>query len=334
MSIKENIKNKRVLFIPVFSTRSYKTGEYNLALDGNMARIISKILSAAPSFSEVLIPDNSINLNVWLNALSRNGFHQRVRFTKCNAYGENAHETRMNGSKFENWLRYNIDPLDFDVMVVEPNTLALGMEDHIPGFVDDLSRIIYWCVASATTKGTPWFTEDFVEMDKRIAAKYPTACASYSQVEFLDDLAFIDGEFYVAKYFDFKTIFFPFRLSDKNYQAELVKNVIYKLKEMGYNNFKVLYTDVNDSGLFPEDDTFVRVSGQKEVYLSILKSRPIIPYMEDADMLMHININEFMYYGCRVIMKKNDTIKCDRFHYIESENGLLDALIEELEKGE
>lgn len=331
MTIQDKIENKRVLFVPVFSTRSYKTGEYNLALDGNMARIISKILSSKPKFAEVLIPKRSIGLDVWVKALKRHNFENHVKFTGCGAYGENAHATRMNSNEFKNWLWEWVDPNDFDCLVVEPNKLALEMDELIPGWVEQFNDIIYWCVASATTKGTPWFTEDFVQMDKEIALKYLTACASYSQVEYLGRLAFLDDNFYDPSLFDFKTIFFPFRLSDKNYKAEYVRSVLEEVKRRGYN-FKVLYTDVNDSDIFKEDETFVKVSGQKEVYLSILKSKPIIPYLEDADMLMHINITEFMHYGCKVIMKENNTIKCDSFHYIKEDRNLLEAIIDELEK--
>ena len=35
MAIRDEITNKSVLFVPIFSARSYETGIYNLALDGN-----------------------------------------------------------------------------------------------------------------------------------------------------------------------------------------------------------------------------------------------------------------------------------------------------------
>ena len=36
------LNNKKILFIPIYSMRDYKTGIYNLEADGNMARIYSR----------------------------------------------------------------------------------------------------------------------------------------------------------------------------------------------------------------------------------------------------------------------------------------------------
>ena len=64
MAIRDEITNKSVLFVPIFSARSYETGIYNLALDGNMARIVSMILMGKPDKATVLIPRNISNLDV------------------------------------------------------------------------------------------------------------------------------------------------------------------------------------------------------------------------------------------------------------------------------
>lgn len=255
-----------------------------------------------------------------------------VNFIRCDAYGENAYATRMNGLAFADFINNRFGPDDFDVLVLEPNTLLLS--DYL--FTFRFAKIIYWCVASVTSKGTPWFTEKFVDMDKKIANMFPTECVLQTQVEALGGLSYADEKgFYDAGQFDYDTIFFPFRLTDQNYHAEDVKNAVQKLKKMCYNNFRVLYTDVNDSGRFYEDpDTFIKVPSQKEVYIGILKSKPIIPYLEDTDVLTHINIHEMIYYGCRLIMFENETYKgYDNVTFIKDIQELPEELKRRIENG-
>ncbi len=330
MAIREEITGKRVLFVPVFSARSYETGIYNLALDGNMARVVSMILMGKPEKATILIPRNVSSLEQILLQLKQSTTD--ITFIRCDAYGENAFETRNNGLAFADFMNNKFGPDDFDVLVLEPNTLLLS--EYLYTF--RFSKIIYWCVASVTSKGTPWFTEKFVDMDKKIANIFPTECVLQSQVEALGGLSYADEKgFYDASQFDYTTIFFPFRLTDQNYHADDVKKAIQKLKKICYNRFKVLYTDVNDSGRFYEDEeTFVKVSGQKEVYLEILKAKPIIPYLENSDVLTHINIHEMIHYGCRIIMFENDTYKdYDNVTFIKDIQELPEELKRRIENG-
>lgn len=329
MAIRDEITGKSVLFVPVFSARSYETGIYNLTLDGNMARIVSMILMAKPTEATILIPQNVSGLDI----ISRQLTSVNVKLVKCDAYGENAHATRMNGAKFADVINSKFRPDDFDVLVLEPNTLLdkkylFSFELH--------ARIIYWCVASVTSKGSPWFVEEFAESDKKIACQYMTECVLQTQVDALGGLSYADERgFYDASQFDYDTIFFPFRLTDKNYHPQEVKEAIYKLKETCYNKFKVLYTDVNDSGRFYEDpETFVKIPSQKEVYIGILKSKPIIPYLEDTDILTHINIHEMIHYGCRIIMFENETYKgYENITFIKDIQELPEELKRRIENG-
>lgn len=318
-----------VLFIPIFSTRSYKTGEYDLGLDGNMARIVSKIIELKPRHATITIPGNYKNLDVWSKVLVRNHMIDDVTFIPCGAYGKNAYETRLEVDKFikvyQDLEDMRWDP--FDVVITEPNHFTLNC---ISSVFEPNSEVIYWCVASATSKGCPWFVKDFVEIDKEIAQKIPTECATKSQVEFLGGYSYFDcySPFYRPEIDCYKTIFFPFRLTDENYKAKYFREIILNIRKRGINNFKVLYTDVNDSDIFKDDEVFTKVSGQKDVYLSILKSRPIIPYFEDSDILAHININEFAFYNCQVIMKKSESFPSHPgFTFVEKDEDFEEALI-------
>lgn len=326
ISIEEKIKGKNVLFIPIYSARSYETGIYNLALDGNMARIVSKLVTSSFKHATVLIPDKHSGLDVVLKQLDKIGTSGNVDFIECDCYGENAFETRMNGGKFIRFINDMFgagDEHGIEVVVLEPNTLADNFHELAMSWS---AQFIYWCVASITSKGTPWFVEQFAEMDKRIAQRMPTECVLPSQVDALGGYSYCNRDgFYNASAFDYITIFFPFRLSDKSYHAAEFREVINSLPQECKNKIKVLYTDVNDSGIFKEDDVFVKVPSQKEVYIGILKGKPIIPYLDNSNMITHINIHEFMYYGCEVIMWWNT-------HYLFNDNVTMVDSFSELSK--
>lgn len=329
--ITAKIKGKNVLFVPIYSARSYETGIYNLALDGNMARIVSKLVTSGFNHATVLIPDKHSGLDVIHKQLKKVGTLSMVDFIECDCYGVNAYETRMNGDKFIQFISKNFggySDIGIDVMVIEPNTLADKCEQLLSNMKSSQPEVIYWCVASVTSMGTPWFVEGFADMDKRIAQTMPTECVLRSQVEALGGYSYCNGSgFYNASAFDYVTIFFPFRLSDKSYHAIEFRDAINALPQWCKNRIKVLYTDVNDSGIFEEDDVFVKVSSQKEVYIGILKGKPIIPYLDDSNMITHINIHEFMFYDCEVIMLWNHIYSlCDNVKMIDDISALSASL--------
>jgi hypothetical protein len=320
--ISKEIENKKVLFIPIYSMRSYKTGKYKMLNDGNMARILSKIYSSNVKSAHVLIPEqyeieDFEDLNNFVERLKIN-----VTFLQVKCYGENANETR-NTLRFINDKELNLLERcnNYDVIISEPNmtTYAL-MESKIK------SKLIYWCVASKTSEICPWFVEEFADMDYKIAQNVKTAVLTKTQMFYLKGKSFVDTDFYKAELFDYKTIFFPFRLSDKSYKAKIFRKIIEELKSEGINNFKVLFTDPNNSGIFEEDGTFVKVDSSKDVYLSILKSKPIIPYFEDSNNMLHISIFEFDYYGCKIIMYENDNIKPESAVFIKNDSEIKEAL--------
>lgn len=332
--ISEKIRGKNVLFVPVYSARSYETGVYNLASDGNMARIVSKLVTSSFKHATVLIPDKHLGLDVILKQLRKIGTTGNVDFIECDCYGENAYETRMNGNKFVRFINDMFgtgEEHGIEVVILEPNTLA----DSFPELaMSRTAQFVYWCVASVTSKGTPWFVEQFAEMDKRIAQRMPTECVLPSQVDALGGYSYCDRDgFYNASAFDYVTIFFPFRLSDKSYHAAEFREAINSLPRECKNKIKVLYTDVNDSGIFKEDDVFVKVPSQKEVYVGILKGKPIIPYLDNSNMITHINIHEFMYYECDIIMMWNHTYSsCDNVHMIYDISTLSESLERAIER--
>lgn len=306
----DRIKDSKVLFIPVYSMREYTTGKYKLLNDGNMNRVISKVFSAKPKKATILIPEvsNIADFEELKKFISNCGLSQIISFVECNGYKENANATRKTVNEFLSIYKELKTKISFDLIVSEPNflTSVMSLSDEYH------EEIIYWCVASKTSTYSPWFVEEFAALDKVIAEKVKTAVLTKTQVEYLQGKSFVDSNFYCPELFDYKTIFFPFRLSDKSYHAEEFKNAINELLSEGVSGFKVLFTDPNESNIFEENGVFKKVSSDKDVYLSILKSKPIIPYFEDSNNVLHISIFEFMYYGCDVIMFENDNIKYEK----------------------
>lgn len=332
MKISEIIKDKNILLVPVLSMRSYETGKYNLMADGNVSRIVSKLYESDFKSATILIPDEDrIDNKGELERLMRSALRgKNVRLLSCAAFGNNAHETRTS-KKFFSFL-CSIGYEEYDVVLVEPNQLAMDLLSYHFWDDDMLDKFVFWCPVSKTTGFTPSFIEEFDKKDMMIAKFIKTAVATQSQAGFLKGKSFVDETFYNAEAFDYKTVFFPFRLSDPCYKAKEVKDVLTRLKSK--YNFKVLYTDPNQSGVFDDDDLFVRVPSQKEVYIQILKSRPIIPYFENSDDVLHISIFEFMYYGCDVIMLKNNNKTFENISQVSNMHEFEVELEKRLKRGE
>lgn len=320
MTLTELTRGKRVLFVPIFSMRDRKTGTYHLENDGNFARLMSFIMQSDLQESRMLIPWDYTIDDVMLCKMRE----KNVDIFAVDCYGQNARETRMTDDFFEYFVKTN-GAEDFDLIIAEPNHIV---DMLIASTIVD--KLVYWCVASTTTEGTPWFVAEWTDVDKRIAQEIPTACANQAQVDFLGGKAFLEPCFYDAKLFDYQTIFFPFRLTDENYHAEEFASVIRRLNETrGLKPFKVLYTDVNNSGIFDEEpECFKKVSSDHDVYLNILKGRPIIPYLEHDDVLEHISIHEFLYYNCEVIMlTQKHKRTSDNIIYIDDISCLYESLV-------
>lgn len=324
MQIEELIKDKYVLMIPVYSTRSYDSGTYNLLADGNISKFLMKILNSKAKEIDIFYPRDSINIR-HIEEITNKYANCKVNWIS-REYGKNAHETRNMGQTFYNYIMgankqydYIISEIDSlaEIAITSYNTLC----DH--------NNFIYWA-GSWNANGTRWDDESQCGQNRKIAEQITTACLLKGQVDLYKGKSFYDECIYKPKYFDKKIIYFPFRLSDKSYHAEEFRNAIEELKKEGFDNFKVLYSDVNDSHIFDKEQIngFIKVPSDKFVYQAILKGMPIIPYLDDITKNYHSNIYEFIYYGCDVIMLDNDVF--DNVTKIENVKDLKNTLRKKL----
>ena len=301
MQIEEIIKDKNVLMIPVYSSRSYESGIYNMMSDGNVSKYLMKILKSEAKEIDIFYPKHSKNIK-YVEEITNKHAKCKVNWIP-KKYGENAHETRNMGQTFYDYIMGTGKQYDF--IISEINTLAqiiITKENNIL----NKNNFIYW-VGTHNIDGTLWCDGDY-SLNKNIAQEITTACLLKGQPDLYGGKSFYDEYVYDPQYFDKKIIFFPFRLSDKSYHAEEFKQIIKELKEEGYDNFVILFTDINDSHLFDKEliNGFVKVPSNKFVYQAILKGKPIIPFLDDIKNNSHSNIYEFLYYGCDIIMLKNN----------------------------
>ena len=315
--LKEKIKNKVALFIPVISMRDYATGLYKLNCDGNIARILSMVYQSDIILAYITVPvyekiDKDDFRELQLKLIDK-GIKNKVTFIYSGLYGDNAAETRRSNHNV-NFLFDVISPESIDIIIVEPQGITKQL---INSSLIDNEKLIYWCVASETKYHSPWFTREFKEDDKFISGIIATACATDSQVEYFGEKAYKE-EFYNPKFSDSKIIFFPFRLSDQSYQSGLFIEMICRLKSEGIKNFKVLITDPNQSCIEVPDAIIVQ--SDHSIYTAILKGKPIIPYFENADEVKHISIEEFCMYKCEVICYDNREIAYgDNIHQVPND---------------
>lgn len=301
MQIEEIIKDKNVLMIPVYSTRSYDSGVYDLLADGNISKFLMKVLKSEAKEIDIFYPRHSKNIDC-IERLTDKYAKCRVSWL-AREYGLNAHETRNMGQKFYNYILGS--GKQYDYIISEIDTLAEIAIESKNHFCDS-NNFIYWA-GSWNADGSPWYEKEHANTNQYIAKNISTACLLKGQVDLYKGKSFYDECIYDPQYFDKQIIFFPFRLSDKSYHAEEFKNIIHELKDEGYDNFVVLFTDVNDSHVFDKEliNGFIKVPSNKFVYQAILKGKPIIPYLDDVTKNYHSNIFEFEYYGCDIIQTKN-----------------------------
>lgn len=296
------VTGKSVLFVPVYSMRSHVTGKYSLKTDGNFNRVMAVIRKYKPRIAVVTIPEHDkLADNFNHNEYKIDGV--KLMFRHSSIYGENANATRK-APYYDNAFS---DPTSFDAVISEPQCVTLCMMNSMKKV-----NLYYWCVATSTDEWPIWFVDEFKEFDALIASKVPTIVATEAQKKQLGSNAVV-GDFYITQPKK-KTIYFPFRTSDPNYEYEMLNIVLNRIRARGYSDkFKLLIADVNESaGDIPTYATLV--SSNHDVYTALLAGKPIIPYFEHMDRLPHISIYEMIDAGCKIVTwdcedaRKYDTI--------------------------
>lgn len=104
-------------------------------------------------------------------------------------------------------------------------------------------------------------------------------------------------------------VYLPFRLSDSGYNVEFILSIIAAIRQTGLD-VKVIYSDPNNSGVFVNSDLYkdfcIKINQHgRDDYYAILKAfnkhnkcgyNMVIPYLENADDIIHASVFEFEYF--------------------------------------
>ncbi len=307
-SLQDDLNDKKVLYIPMYSMREYDTGFYNLAADGNVTRFISKLSSCHGVDLTIAMPISVRNFHYFkslLELLVQAGCLCSYELIVTDAYGVNAKETRLNEEKWFNVITDLLREEAYQVILFEPN--------NIGKFLNGKDNVIYWCpVSSVKGKSIP-FIDEFFQQDLENSKNFKMYVCSKKQLELFPN-AFLDNDMFNPELFINENeldriklnrwfVFHPFRQSDPGYQTQMIFDLLHK---EFFNEALVLYTAPNNFEIQSKVNK-IRVSSDRKTYYSILKTKPIVIYLENPDEIMHVGLLEFLHFGCHLIYPKNET---------------------------
>lgn len=295
-----------VLFIPIYSMRSYETGKYSILKDGNFQLTMARAI--ASGFKDILItvPTDSSDFEEVLQRFEH--LAPKIGFVQA-IYGKNAVETReLFWPLNHGWIcaqheleYYNRSPTDLLISDITgyPGKIPVAYNFNITKlpeldrpYIDKFFETDLQSIERSlfTTVLNPRQREYILEVRPDLIDKIivNTKCA---HEDLLPNI-----RVWPANPF---TIFWPFRISDKAYKWTQFVQAFeqQKLYELGYT---VTITDPNDSiDLLPS--WVNKIKPTKEEYYQILASQPIVVMLDEIDTVLHPGTIEFFHYGCPVI---------------------------------
>ena len=276
------------LIVPIYSMRSYKTGDYSILKDGNFKLQLNRM-----DWDQdiLIIPKNTSDLDEFLD-LDILPIDQ----IKTANYGENAYETR------KTFWKENQTFID---------AWGLPIVTDITGYTGS-----NWFINNFNITKDPevsrWYIDEFIEVDvNSIKRATMTYVLNQGQKDYLRNFTtspievntkVVRKEYYdrvgtKVPNLDFNfDIFFPFRLSDPAYKfTEVVENNPEKT---------ILITDPNDS--YTENySNVIKKRFTKAEYYGIISTRPKIIYNENPEKIFHPGLADFIYFGCDIVCPYN-----------------------------
>lgn len=294
------------LIIPIYSMRSHETGLYDLTKDGNLQLHLHRMKSE----DYLVVPRGCTGLDT----LIESGVVDPDKVLIMD-YGENAYHTRKNfwksTSKYAQHGNVNrhFGQLQDAFGITQVVTDITGYnQEHILPFWNNFN-----ITRSSSGEKRPYIDEFIgIDIDSALRAKGTTVL----NVDQVDMLSAVSPETNVqlnqkvlnpsvlAKLAGYKSvdriepksigdeIFFPFRISDKCYNFELVCE---RAKLFGK---KVFVTDPNDSLREKDyDKNLIHVEKlSKQEYYQVLASKPQILYYENPGKVFHPGLAELLFF--------------------------------------
>lgn len=331
------LKDKKILYIPIYSCFDYITKQLNFKSDGNINRFLTTFANLDKYYSiDIVCPENGNNIDWFIssfNKIIKNG-----KLIKSKYIVESAKVQR--NIDFAKNIFNDINLSDYDLVIAEGQYVVLELLDNHKNL-----DVVYWCPVCATDNKTRDFLEPNKSLDKYIFSRVNTTIfASKDQVDYIKSLQSNSNIKYTdiilietlinrnLNIFDYKpdwnlintlnpyqtdyTIFYlPFRLTDIGYKLDEIlesfEKVINKKIIVLYsnpNNCNVLNLAKNDIQKQFIQKHFIKVSLNRDVYYTILDYIVCyIPYFEDTDFINHAAISEFKTsMKCKVLRNKNE----------------------------
>lgn len=276
-----------LVWIPTVSMRSYTTNEYNLNSDGNimqMFHVLSDIADYCKTIN-VIIPNNIINIDEQL--LRFFGLHEKIFFTGID-YGINIAKTREifnNSNLLQEFVRNNFKDLP-DLIIVSDFEVCFK---NVP--------VVYrFNVTNDIWKDRQimlgWEYPIFVLNKNQINVPVKQVQEHWFNSEVIKKLTDLESSEYILE----KTLFLPFRLSDKDYHIDEIIQVAEK------TGIKLLVTDPNDT--ISSINTTANIVVDKSLrnkfklfaFLHKNSDNPnlVIPYLSDPTEVLHQSFLEMM----------------------------------------
>lgn len=309
----------KILFIPMYSMRSHEDGAYKMLKDGNFQSVLSRMLD--------LVKTDDIHCTFPFDTSDFNDVQNILKDVPINfmpvEYGLNAMDTR------ENFWKLNPDFIDekrFDYVVTDIGGFPYKNIKFINNF--NISKI----------KGLERsYVDKFfdIEVESALKAESTIVINEAQRLEFIFTNKWLDNKVYtnkkllnpdIYKYFTDntpidkehiltkETLFWPFRLTDKAYQFEWVYSYLKANHNMLPKGFEIVVTDPNNTldqfqHLLSNIIPVRKITPSKAQYYKILEQKPLMIMLDDIDKVLHPGLIEFLYFKCRIITLRNNTIR-------------------------
>jgi len=336
------LKDKSILYIPIYSCFNYQTSLLNFKADGNINRFLSTFMNC-DIYKDITIlePIDGVDKD-WFNNVCQK-YLNNCNLVECPLIKKSAKVERSIEFSFDlvNFFKeMDIDLNSFDYIICEAQHVFLRLYNL--GYIN---KLIYWCPVCATNNKTRDFLEPYKEIDKYIfSISNISIVASNEQVKYYNSFGFnykliqinklIDRNLPIfdyevnqkilnlvnKKYKDVNKIYLPFRLTDMGYKTQEIIDYLYNDYKFE-KTFIVLYSNPNNCDIYQFangdsykklwlDRYFIQVSKSRDTYYTIIdKGNVIIPYFEDTEFIAHASVNEFKYGNCKVVKSLDEFIK-------------------------
>lgn len=299
----------KVLWVPIFSMRSYVDGKYAILKDGNFQLTMARIFACNFGPVTIAVPSESSDFD---EVVERFKHVRDITFLKVR-YGTNAVDTRETFWEMNYpWVRarYELDGA-WDLLITD-----------ITGYPGKFPVIYNFNITKLPELDRPYIDKFFEQDLKSIEQSLFTTVLNPRQREYILEVRpdlmnkvivhtkcvhqdLIPRSDVPIWPFSDKVIFWPFRISDAAYKwEEFVETFIqYGLDD----SYQIIVTDPNDT-LKNEPWFVTKIKPTKEEYYRLLDSRPTVVMLDDIDTVLHPGTVEFFAYNCPVITFKSKLI--------------------------